>query len=181
MKMDKIEILRSLPYGRPFLFVDSLEEITELGVRGSHTYAEDSDFYRGHFKDNPVTPGVILTETMAQIGVVCLGIFLLGDQIKQGFPNIALTSSAVDFFIPVFPGERVEVVGERIDLVARSSSVLGGARCRVTSVGPTRIALQVPPRASSGRFQVQWPPAPPSKRNLVYPDTPLVHCGNPHG
>ena len=111
--MDKIEILRSLPYGKPFLFVDSLEEITELGVRGSHTYAEDSDFYRGHFKDNPVTPGVILTETMAQIGVVCLGIFLLGDQIKQGFPNIALTSSAVDFFIPVFPGERVEVVSKR--------------------------------------------------------------------
>ena len=113
MKMDKIEILRSLPYGKPFLFVDSLEEITELGVRGSHTYAEDSDFYRGHFKDNPVTPGVILTETMAQIGVVCLGIFLLGDQIKKGFPNIALTSSAVDFFIPVFPGERVEVVSKR--------------------------------------------------------------------
>jgi len=113
MKMDKIEILRSLPYAKPFLFVDSLEEITELGVRGSYTYAEDSDFYRGHFKDNPVTPGVILTETMAQIGVVCLGIFLLGDQIKQGFPNIALTSSAVDFFIPVFPGERVEVVSKR--------------------------------------------------------------------
>ena len=113
MKMDKIEIVRSLPYGKPFLFVDSLEEITELGVRGSCTYAEDSDFYKGHFKDNPVTPGVILTETMAQIGVVCLGIFLLGDQIKQGFPNIALTSSAVDFFIPVFPGERVEVVSRR--------------------------------------------------------------------
>jgi 3-hydroxyacyl-[acyl-carrier-protein] dehydratase len=113
MKMDKIEILSSLPYGKPFLFVDSLEEITELGVRGSHTYPEDSDFYRGHFKDNPVTPGVILTETMAQIGVVCLGIFLLGDQIKKGFPNIALTSSAVDFFIPVFPGERVEVVSKR--------------------------------------------------------------------
>ena len=111
--MNKVEILRALPYDKPFLFVDSLNEINEQGVRGSYTFSEDSDFYKGHFKDSPVTPGVILTETMAQIGVVCLGIFLLGDQIRQGFPNIALTSSAIDFFIPVFPGERVEVVSKR--------------------------------------------------------------------
>jgi 3-hydroxyacyl-[acyl-carrier-protein] dehydratase len=61
----------------------------------------------------PVTPGVILTETMAQIGVVSLGIFLLKDKMENGFPKIAMTSTAIDFFIPVYPGERVEVVSKK--------------------------------------------------------------------
>lgn len=107
------EILELLPYDSPFLFVDRLQEVTEEGARGYCTYDPDSDFYRGHFKDMPVTPGVILTETMAQIGVVSLGIFLLRDRIGERFPQIAMTSSSMDFFIPVFPGERVEVVSQK--------------------------------------------------------------------
>jgi len=67
-----------------------------------------------HFKDNPVTPGVILTEVMAQIGVVCLGIFLLKHEIQQlSIPKIALTSNQIDFFLPVFPGEKVTVISEK--------------------------------------------------------------------
>jgi 3-hydroxyacyl-[acyl-carrier-protein] dehydratase len=111
--MKEKDILNLLPYDRPFLFVDTLDEFSEEGIKGSYTYVADSDFYKGHFKDMPVTPGVILTETMAQIGVVSLGIYLLRDRLKEGFPNIALTSSAMDFFIPVFPGERVEVISKK--------------------------------------------------------------------
>ena len=111
--MNKADILKILPYQEPFLFVDSLEEVTEEGVKGTFRYAQDSYFYEGHFKDMPVTPGVILTETMAQIGVVCLGIYLLRDKIEEEFPKIALTSTAMDFFIPVYPGERVEVVSKK--------------------------------------------------------------------
>jgi 3-hydroxyacyl-[acyl-carrier-protein] dehydratase len=107
------QILDLLPYGRPFLFVDTLDEVSEEGARGSCTFAADSDFYRGHFKNMPVTPGVILTEAMAQIGVVCLGIYLLRDRVSEGFPPIAMTSNSVDFFIPVYPGERVEVVSKK--------------------------------------------------------------------
>ena len=112
-QMKNKDIYALLPYEEPFLFVDTIDEVSEEGVRGTFRYAEDSDFYKGHFKGMPVTPGVILTETMAQIGVVSLGIFLLKDKIQDDFPKIALTSSAVDFFIPVFPGERVEVKSKK--------------------------------------------------------------------
>ena len=111
--MKNKDILALLPYEEPFLFVDTLDDVSEEGVHGTFRYAEDSDFYKGHFKGMPVTPGVILTETMAQIGVVSLGIFLLKDKIQDDFPKIALTSSAVDFFIPVYPGERVEVKSKK--------------------------------------------------------------------
>ncbi len=107
------EIISLLPYRKPFLFVDSLDDVTDEGAKGSFTYPVDSDFYTGHFKDFPITPGVILTETMAQIGVVSLGIYLLRDKVGENFPRIAMTSTSVDFFIPVHPGERVEVVSRK--------------------------------------------------------------------
>ncbi len=96
-------------------FVDELSAISENGAIGSYTFKASSYFYQGHFKDFPVTPGVILTETMAQIGVVCLGIYLLQDQLSNSkMPRIALTSNEIDFLAPVFPEEKVTVSSEKI-------------------------------------------------------------------
>jgi len=51
---------------------------------------------------------------MAQIGLVCLGIYNFKDELLEDKnPKIALTSSQVDFFLPVFPGERVTVVSKK--------------------------------------------------------------------
>jgi len=96
------------------LFVDALTEISEKGITGNYTFKENAFFYEGHFKENPITPGVLLIETMAQIGVVCLGIYLLKNEISSDKkPKIALTSSQVDFFIPVLPKENVTVISEK--------------------------------------------------------------------
>jgi len=112
--MNSEQIISSLPYAPPFLFVDALTEISENGVSGNYIFKEEAFFYKGHFKENPITPGVILTETMAQIGVVCLGIYLLQDEIvlKRKL-QIALTSNQTDFYIPVLPNEKVTVISEK--------------------------------------------------------------------
>jgi 3-hydroxyacyl-[acyl-carrier-protein] dehydratase len=107
------EIISKLPYSKPFLFVDDLTEINENGVVGSYTFNENLDFYKGHFKEYPVTPGVILTEVMAQIGLVCLGIFLLDNTFNKN-TSIALTSSSIEFIKAVFPNEKVSVTSEKI-------------------------------------------------------------------
>ena len=76
-------------------------------------------FYAGHFNNYPVTPGVILTECMAQIGLVCFGFFLLNptaSSIKKAVLStykIALTNHNIDFYLPVFPGERVRVLSHK--------------------------------------------------------------------
>jgi len=112
--MTSKEIIGLLPYQKPFLFVDELTIISEDGITGNYTFDAAAFFYKGHFKGNPVTPGVILTEVMAQIGVVCLGIFLLRSEFPQlSKPKIALTSTQIDFFLPVFPGEKIVVVSEK--------------------------------------------------------------------
>ena len=104
-------ILSKLPYQKPFLFVDELLQINENGAKGTFTFDEKLDFYKGHFKDNPITPGVILIETMAQIGLVCLGIYLtLNEDVSQ----IAFSSSEVEFLKPVYPNEKVTVISEKV-------------------------------------------------------------------
>ncbi|MBW3518619.1 3-hydroxyacyl-ACP dehydratase FabZ family protein [Flavobacterium sp. NKUCC04_CG] len=110
--MNLNDIIAQLPYTKPFLFVDELLHADENGVIGTYTFDEKLDFYQGHFKNNPVTPGVILTETMAQIGMVCLGIFLLHNELKKD-TVIAFTSADVQFLKPVYPNEKVTVSSQK--------------------------------------------------------------------
>jgi 3-hydroxyacyl-[acyl-carrier-protein] dehydratase len=112
--MTKQEILDKLPYGKSFLFVDELLHVDENGAKGTYTYAEYLPFYESHFKNYPLTPAVILTETMAQIGLVCLGIYLLKNIQTDQNISIAMTSNAIDFLKPVAPGEKVTVTSEKV-------------------------------------------------------------------
>lgn len=112
--MEEQNIIELLPYQRPFLFVDAIDTVSENEIRGHYTFRKDEYFYKGHFKDNPITPGVILTECMAQIGLVCFGIFLLKDELQNTKkPQVALTSNKIDFYLPVLPGEKVIVHSEK--------------------------------------------------------------------
>lgn len=106
--MEIKKILSSLPYGPEFLFVDGLHRVDEEGAEGYFTFRKDKDYFKGHFRDQPVTPGVLLTECCAQIGLVCLGIFL-GEAQGVKAASLALSSTEMQFFLPVLPGEMVLV------------------------------------------------------------------------
>ena len=123
--MNNQEIIAKLPYSDPFLFVDELISINENGAVGTFTFDENLEFYKGHFKEKPVTPGVILTEVMAQIGLVCLGIYLLNNEFSKN-TSIALTSTSIDFLKPVYPSEKVTVISEKMYFRFRK------LKCKVT-------------------------------------------------
>lgn len=109
------DILAKLPYSDPFLYVDTLHLVNESRAEGSYTFKDSEFFYPGHFKRQPVTPGVILTECCAQIGLVALGIYLM-DKLNNRTedPQIALSSSQMQFLLPVYPGETVTVKSDKI-------------------------------------------------------------------
>lgn len=111
--MNLKDLIAQLPYSKPFLFVDELLHADENGTIGIYTFDENLDFYKGHFKEKPVTPGVILTETMAQIGMVCLGIYLLHNELKKD-TVIAFASADMQFLKPVYPKEKVTVISRKI-------------------------------------------------------------------
>ncbi|TPN88850.1 3-hydroxyacyl-ACP dehydratase FabZ family protein [Aquimarina algicola] len=111
--MTKDNIIQELPYSKPFLFVDEIIAVNEHQIKGTYTFREDEYFYQGHFKNNPITPGVILTECMAQIGLASFGIFLIKNSLNQNQLSIAITSSEIDFYKPVLPGEKVSVIADK--------------------------------------------------------------------
>ncbi len=115
--MTKDELLNLIPQQAPFRFIDKIIEVDDESIVGQYTFKQDETFYQGHFPGNPVTPGVILLETMAQTALVAFGLYL-GEKDK-GLEEIqkwlTLFSDAnVEFSKPVFPGDTVTVVGKKI-------------------------------------------------------------------
>jgi 3-hydroxyacyl-[acyl-carrier-protein] dehydratase len=112
------KILSHLPYKSSFRFIDDISLLTENEIIGEYTLREDAFFYEDHFVGNPVTPGVILTEIMAQIGLVVLGIFLVlkeSDFKKVNEESLfpLLTSTDVSFYKMVLPGQKVTVISKK--------------------------------------------------------------------
>ncbi len=111
------EVLELLPQREPFRFIDEILELDEEHIVASYRFSEDSDFYRGHFPGNPITPGVILIETMAQAGVVALGIYLFAlEASKEELAKLVtvFTDTSIEFSGAVLPGERVTTHAKKI-------------------------------------------------------------------
>ncbi|MCD7735489.1 MAG: 3-hydroxyacyl-ACP dehydratase FabZ, partial [Lachnospiraceae bacterium] len=73
MMMDTKQIMEILPHRSPFLLVDRIEEL-EPGVRvvGRKAVTYDEPFFAGHFPQEPVMPGVLICEALAQTGAVAI-------------------------------------------------------------------------------------------------------------
>ena len=110
------EVLNAIPQQEPFRFIDEILELDDEHIVASYTFRPDHDFYRGHFPGQPITPGVILVESMAQAGVVALGFYLLtqmlGEKAKE-FTSL-FTDASVEFTGIVPPGTRVINTGKKI-------------------------------------------------------------------
>ncbi len=101
------KILEMIPHREPFRFIDDILTIEDDFIRGTYTYKPDEYFYQGHFPGHPITPGVILIETMAQIGLLALGIHLSANCEKP--EKVFLTATNIDFRSFVLPGEKIIV------------------------------------------------------------------------
>ena len=100
-------ILKALPHRYPFLMVDRIIDIngdeSAVGIKNV-TFNEPQ--FSGHFPGNPVFPGVLLIEGMAQTaGAICVLAQLVGDGARQVY---FLTIDKAKFRKPVVPGDTVE-------------------------------------------------------------------------
>lgn len=115
-KLSPAQVLALIPQAEPFRFVDDILEVDADHIVATYRFRPEADFYRGHFPGNPVTPGVILLESMAQVSVVAQGIYLLALQggIDEVNRRIALfTDAEVEFSGLVKPGDRVTITARK--------------------------------------------------------------------
>jgi len=116
----KERVLAAVPQQKPFRFIDEILELDTEHIVGAYRFKADEYFYRGHFPERPITPGVILVEAMAQTGVVAFGLYLVMEQgreaeLKSGNMTTLFTViDVMEFTGMVNPGERVIIRGEKI-------------------------------------------------------------------
>ncbi|MDH3296709.1 MAG: beta-hydroxyacyl-ACP dehydratase [Gemmatimonadota bacterium] len=117
IRLSPAEVLDLLPQQEPFRFVDEILSVDEDSISARYTFRPEADFYRGHFPGNPVTPGVILLESIAQVGVVALGIYLLA--LEGGRAEVArrvalFADAEVEFSGVVRPGTEVIISAQKV-------------------------------------------------------------------
>jgi 3-hydroxyacyl-[acyl-carrier-protein] dehydratase len=161
MILDSIGIQKILPHRYPFLLVDAIEEMEpKKRIVGIKNVTINEYFFQGHFPGKPVMPGVLIIESMAQIG----GLLLL--QEVEDRDHKVMYMAAIDgarFRRPVVPGDQLRVEVNVITFRGPFCKVQGHARvngelaaeatlmCAMVDVGPdgapaesTNTAARIP-------------------------------------
>ena len=106
--IDSQRIQELIPHREPFLFVDQVTALdpVENSVVAQKKISIDEPFFRGHFPGNPIMPGVLIIEALAQAGLICLfELKLVEPEAEFFFTGI----EQVKFRRPVVPGDLLEL------------------------------------------------------------------------
>lgn len=123
------DIIKILPHRYPFLLVDKVIEM-EMGKRvvGIKNVTANEPFFEGHFPGNPIMPGVLIIEAMAQVGGVLARLSVPDVMEREDMGEIFFVSmDKVKFRKPVVPGDQIRFENEALRTGGRIWKMAGKA------------------------------------------------------
>ncbi len=157
--MNVEEILRILPHRYPFLLVDRILSLSPgREIVGIKNVTINEPFFQGHFPDYPIMPGVLIVESMAQVGGV---LAVRSGESQEGQRVFFLGIDRAKFRRPVYPGDQlrleVTVLQQRIPFWRLQGKVfVEGAL-----VAEAELKAMVGPARAAGQMQSQVNPSAP--------------------
>jgi len=137
-----------IPHRPPFLFVDEIVSESADGLVARRTWRADEFFYQGHYPEAPITPGVLLCESVFQTGALFMALQAkaAGAKPGEGVPLMAKVSD-VRFRSPIYPGDSTVIEVKKKDVAAGFTMMSGSIKkadgTRVLSVDFT-VAWKTP-------------------------------------
>ena len=139
------DIIKILPHRYPFLMVDRIIEMEpEKRVVGIKNVTANEPFFRGHFPGNPIMPGVLIIEAMAQVGGVlaCLSVHGPMDKEKQT-PVFFMSMDKVKFRKPVVPGDQLRLEADALRTGSSIWKMAGKAFVGNTLVAEAELVAKI--------------------------------------
>ena len=141
MKLGSNEIKKLIPHRSPFLFIDECE-ILEKGKKGiaSRVFKDDEYFFQGHFPDNPIVPGVIIVEALAQTAGV-----IVSESLTEYVEKSVLFMSVnkAKFRKPVIPNDKIIFEVNYINSVKNVYKFFGIASKENTRVSEAEFSAMI--------------------------------------
>lgn len=118
-----------IPHRPPFLFVDRIVSEDGNSLVAERTWRADEDFYRGHYPNAPITPGVLLCEAVFQTGALFMARQAQGSAAFQG-PGVPLLAkiSDVRFRNPVYPGDTIHIEVQKKEAMGGFTMMAGAVK-----------------------------------------------------
>src|SRR3954470_6733569 len=107
------EVEKLIPHRPPFLFVDEIVSHEGETLVAKRTWRAEEDFYKGHYPGAPITPGVLLCESVFQTGALLMAKLMAGTGGGQGGVPLLTKVTDVRFRVPVYPGDTTTIEVKR--------------------------------------------------------------------
>ena len=136
------EILATIPHRPPFLFIDEIKEVRTDGAVCTRTFRADEPFYSGHYPGNPITPGVLLCESVFQTAAIYLTKKLQAEGVTSADKTPVLCRiEEAKFKGMVKPGDTVTIDVKHVETLQQFHFLTGSVRLDGKVVLSIRFAL----------------------------------------
>jgi 3-hydroxyacyl-[acyl-carrier-protein] dehydratase len=125
------EVEKLIPHRPPFLFVDEIVSHEGETLVAKRTWRAEEDFYKGHYPGAPITPGVLLCESVFQTGALLMAKLMAGTAGAGQGGGVPLLTKVTDvrFRTPVYPGDTTLIEVRRKETMGDFHFMAGAIKC----------------------------------------------------